>query len=306
MLSPNPAKLDVSFNDKPFGEAVAEAQALYAQHGCFLARGIFSADELKPIQRDVSELVKATYKNINRPGPSNPKRFDDGVVELARIDRKLISKIFDAGRRILPVHELSVDKRMIGLSKALMGTELISASDIKALRIDLPSEDKYLFHWHQDYPYVMDSLDAVIFWIPLQDVDETNGALTVALGSHHAGVQKLVLIDPDNKENNKQKMMKMADSDAASKFPQMQVPARLGDALVFNTLLLHASGANTSDRARFTLQVRFGNFLHPKAIEKGWPGSMRDGSIFHALHPEYIAGNEEALEREKDLSPTQR
>ena len=40
-------------------------------------------------------------------------------------------------------------------------------------------------------------------------------------------------------------------------------------------VLLHASGPSLSDRASFTLQVRFGNFLDPVANEKGGPGSMR-------------------------------
>jgi ectoine hydroxylase-related dioxygenase (phytanoyl-CoA dioxygenase family) len=122
----------------------------------------------------------------------------------------------------------------------------------------------------------------------LQDVDETNGCLSVAPGSHAGGLRKLRLIDPENENNNKQKMMTIADQIEISNLPKIKIPASLGDVLVFNTMLLHASGPNLSDRARFTLQVRFGNFLHPVAIEKAWPGSMRDGSVFHEKHPDYI------------------
>jgi hypothetical protein len=215
-------------------------------------------------------------------------KFDDGVIELARQDRASVGRIFDACRRLLPVHELSVDRRLIDISRAMMGADVIAASDIKAVRIDLPEESKYLFDWHQDFPYVMDSLDAVVFWIPLHDVDETNGALWIAPGSHKLGLQKLAIDDPNNVRNNKQKVMHIADTSFLDRFPRLRVPAEAGDVLVFSTLLLHASGPNISNRARFTLQVRFGNFLHPYAIEKGWPGSMRDGSVFHEIHPEHI------------------
>jgi Phytanoyl-CoA dioxygenase (PhyH) len=119
--------------------------------------------------------------------------------------------------------------------------------------------------------------------------NERNGCLTVAPGSHSGGLRKLNLVDPYNKNNNKQKMLEIADQGALAALPKVKVPAQLGDALIFSTMLLHASGPNLSDRIRFTLQVRFGNFLHPVAIEKGWPGSMRDGSIFQEKHPEYIA-----------------
>jgi hypothetical protein len=284
--------LAVQFAGRPLVEALAEARQLYAEEGCFLARRLFSATDLEATQAAVSNLIDLTYQQLRRTRPhSTPPCFDDGMTELAEIDRSLVGRIFDACRRLLPVHRLSVDERLITIAAQLMGAQelAVAASDIKALRIDLPEEEKYLFGWHQDYPYVMDSPDGVIFWIPMQDVDETNGCLTVALGSEKAGVRKLVLDDPDNLQNNKQKMMRLADESAPDVHEQRRVPATLGDVLVFNTLLLHKSGSNLSDRARFTLQVRFGNFAHPTAIEKGWPGSMRDGSVFHKLHPEYIA-----------------
>jgi hypothetical protein len=288
-----PEMLHVQFAGR-FKEALAEAHEIYREHGCFLARSLFDPAEFAGTQENVRALVDAIFHQLGRtrsPEADGRSRFDDGVCELARIDRRLVGQLFDAGRRLLPVHQLSVDPRLISISKALMATDVISASDIKALRIDLPNEEKYLFDWHQDYPYVMDSLDAVVFWIPLQDVDESNGWLTVAAGSHKAGMQKLRLIDPDNAANNKQKMMQIAAADAHRDYPNLSLPVKLGDVLVFSTLLLHASGHNRSTRPRFTMQIRFGNYLHPVAVAKGWPGSMRDGSVFHERHPEYIASS---------------
>jgi hypothetical protein len=284
-----PDTLAISFSDGLNDANIAEAKAAYDKHGCFIAQGLFKPEEFEPTKRDISSLVDALFAQIGRERPSQGGQFDDGVTDLAAIDRRLVGRIFDAGRRLLPVHQMSVDERLISLSKTMMGTDVISASDVKAVRLDLPREDKYLFDWHQDYPYVMDSFDGVVFWIPLQSVDTTNGCLSVAPGSHADGLRKLALIDPDNTNNNKQKMMKIADQDALAALPKMTVPVELGDVLVFSTLLLHASGPNHADRARWTLQVRFGNFMHPVAVEKGWPGSMRDGSIFHEKHPEYIA-----------------
>lgn len=283
-----PQDITVSFAKGVGRQATQEAKHIYDRYGCFLAKNLFAPEEFDATKTDIGALVDALYDQIGKPRPSRA-RFDDGVIDLAGYDRKLVGRIFDAGRRLLPVHQMSVDPRLVELSKAMMETDVVAASDVKAVRLDLPREDKYLFDWHQDYPYVMDSFDGVVFWIPLQSVDQTNGCLSVAPGSHLGGLRKLVLIDKDNENNNKQKMMQIADQDELARLPKMQVPVELGDVLVFSTLLLHASGPNQSDRARFTLQVRFGNFLHPTAVEKGWPGSMRDGSIFHEKHPEYVA-----------------
>jgi ectoine hydroxylase-related dioxygenase (phytanoyl-CoA dioxygenase family) len=284
--------LHVAFAGRPFDQAVNEASALYDEHGCFVAKGLLSPADIEPTQQHIWSLVDALYERagLARPGGRNGEgSFDDGVIELARTHRKLVSHLYDAGRRLLPVHQLSVDRRLVDLARALIGTDVLAASDINAMRIDLPREDKYLFDWHQDYPYVLDSLDGVVFWIPLQDVDEINGCLTLAPGSHKLGLQKMVLVDPDNRQKTRQKSMRIAGSDAIDRLPQVRVPARVGDVLVFSTLLLHASGPNKSSRARFTLQIRFGNFLHPVAVRNGWPAAMRDGAVFHDLHPDYVA-----------------
>ena len=180
---------------------------------------------------------------------------------------------------------------MVELAELMIGTGLIASSDINAMRIDLPNEDKYLFDWHQDYPYVLDLLDGIVFWVPLQDVDRENGWLSLALGSHQLGLLNMVVSDPDNRANNRTKSMRIADSSIADRYTIVQLPLKFGDALVFNTLLLHASSPNRSARARCTLQFRYGNFLHPVAIDRGWPKAMRDGAVFHTLHPDHVTRN---------------
>ena len=40
---------------------------------------------------------------------------------------------------------------------------------------------------------------------------------------------------------------------------------------------------------RWTLQIRHGNFKHPFAIRKNWPGSHYEQNWFDLSHPEYVA-----------------
>lgn len=283
--------IQVDFAHQKLSDAIHQAKNIYEENGCFLAKGLFKSEDLQPICYDIEKLIKLLYQHKQLelfPELDGNNCFDDGLTWLAAYDRQLVARIFDACRRLLPVHVISVDQRLQEISRILTKSEILSASDIKAIRIDLPNEEKYLFDWHQDYPYVMDSLDALVFWIPLQDVDEINGCLNIALGSHKLGLQKLTILDHNNKQNNKQKFMQLAHPEVVNQFSQIRVPCQFGDVLVFSTLLLHASGANMSQRARFTLQVRFGNFAHPMAIEKGWPGSLRDGTFFHETHAESV------------------
>ncbi len=278
------------------GRAVRDALEVYAVNGCLLARGLFDDADLEPIRRDIQRLIelRARFAKLDLPEETDGlRRFDDGFVAMSKVDRKHGAVIFDACRRLLPLHQLSVHPRLVALAKALMKTDVVIASDVKAIRVDHPREDKYLFDWHQDYPYVMDSEDAIVVWLPLHDVDQTNGCLKVAPGSRSVGLLPLHASDLRNRANNKQAFMRIADRSVVDRFPQIQVPVRAGDALVFNTLTLHASQANQSTRARWTAQIRFGNFAHDKAIARDWPGSLRDGSWFDDKHPEYIVNLEE-------------
>ena len=281
------SSLSVDFSGGSLEVAASQAKQLYDQYGGFLAKNLFAAEQLNPIKTFAEALVDAIYADAGLSRPAG-RSFQKSIVDLAKIDRKLVGRLYDAGPRMLAVHQLAVDSRMVDVAKLMIGTDLIVSSDINAMRVDLPNEDKYLFDWHQDYPYVLDLLDGIVFWVPLQDVGEEDGWLTLALGSQKLGLLKMMVEDPDNRANNRTRSMHIADPSVSERFEKVQLPVKYGDALVFNTLLMHASGPNRSQAARCTIQFRYGNFLHPAAVKSGWPKAMRDGAVFHTLHPNYV------------------
>ena len=72
-----------------------------------------------------------------------------------------------------------------------------------------------------------------------------------------------------------------------SKYKKINVEVKETEVLVFSNLLLHQSNENLSSKVRLTIQNRFGNFLQPDTILRGWPhGSFRH-RWFHETHPEY-------------------
>jgi hypothetical protein len=62
-----------------------------------------------------------------------------------------------------------------------------------------------------------------------------------------------------------------------------------GDVLAFSALLLHRSQMNSSDRVRWTVQIRHGNFEHPSSVEKHWPRGHYESHWFDETHPEHVA-----------------
>jgi ectoine hydroxylase-related dioxygenase (phytanoyl-CoA dioxygenase family) len=66
-----------------------------------------------------------------------------------------------------------------------------------------------------------------------------------------------------------------------------------GDLVVVDFLTVHASGFNTSDRSRWSLQFRYFNFDDPVGLAHGWKGSFAAGVDFRAIHPDLCADGDQ-------------
>lgn len=100
------------------------------------------------------------------------------------------------------------------------------------------------FGWHQDSAYVVanggpaDHLPYITCWCPLDDATIENGTVRLVPGSHHDGIL------PHLRQTGSNDLLaETADAGIA-----IEVPA--GSVVVFSSLLLHATGANRSPRAR--------------------------------------------------------
>ncbi|MCS6935182.1 MAG: phytanoyl-CoA dioxygenase family protein [Chitinophagales bacterium] len=97
---------------------------------------------------------------------------------------------------------------------------------------------------HQDWTVVDEpNYDSVTIWIPLQDVDETNGAMQVVEGSHRFSVALRApsLEDP------------LRDIQAELREDLKTLPMKAGEALIFSHALIHASPPNMREEPRIVV-----------------------------------------------------
>jgi ectoine hydroxylase-related dioxygenase (phytanoyl-CoA dioxygenase family) len=276
---------DLSSRNQPHLE---KAQTLLREYGCFIARGLLSEREIALIQDELSRLIDLRYRARGERRPSGD-RFDVGIMDLVSKDRAEGAFIYNACRQLMSIHALDVKPELVELSKALIRTDFVCASNVKMMRMDLPHEAKFLYPWHQDFPYVQDSEDALVYWFTIHDLVGDNGGLVCALGSHREGVLPVVVPDADNQSKNRAHSIALADPSVPDKFPQFDLRyLAVGEVLVFNTLLLHRSIENTSTQPRWSVQLRHGNFSNERIVKKGWPGGNSLTASFSKTHPEYV------------------
>lgn len=100
------------------------------------------------------------------------------------------------------------------------------------------------FSWHQDSGYVVgnggpaDHAPYLTCWCPLDDATVLNGTVRVVPRSHRAGIVAHERLAGSN------------DLAATPEEEGVAIEARAGSIVAFSSLLLHATGANRSDRPR--------------------------------------------------------
>ena len=114
------------------------------------------------------------------------------------------------------------------------------------LRIDVPLETKELAVWHQDDFYVQGALNEITAWLPLQDTPMQMGALGVIKKATDTGRFPMFL-------NGVKNFMPVGVYD----LPINIIELERGDALLFNSFLLHTGNINFSNLIRYSIQIRF-------------------------------------------------
>lgn len=103
--------------------------------------------------------------------------------------------------------------------------------------------------YHQDLTYTDEDVHrTTLLWIPLVDVDDTNGALSVVPGSHRwSGA-----VRPGG-------LTELPTTTLQHEFAERAVdrPLRAGEALAYDAALVHGSSPNRTDAARPVLTVAF-------------------------------------------------
>lgn len=232
----------------------ARQKKAFGEQGYLILKSAFVGDLKKMLRRDLKETAMAILGRhaAGRRHAARLARLPFGEIFdwcVAHEKDNAISRVFyELFPQTPSVLTLASHPAFVQTSKKL-GLAFPLPSTLPILRIDRPSETRYLEPSHQDYWYSMLSANAVTYWFPVLPVTEDMGDLLIFPRSHRRGLRP---IRPWTDGSGTRYALR--DEVEESSY----VPLRLAEneIVVFSQFLVHKSGNNRGTRARLTLQVR--------------------------------------------------
>ena len=178
--------------------------------------------------------------------------LNDKLLLLAKKDRALFGRLFDASQCMPSLHALS--KVILKDIKNIYKYKIVQIADYPLLRLDLPEKNsKHNDPWHQEAMAYDAPRDSVTVWIPMVKMEKELGRLSIKGNSEKIGLLDFNL--------NKIRPYIRVKNGKWKNLPTLKPYVPFGHFMVFNNAVPHKSSNNISgNKVRISIQVRY-NFL---------------------------------------------
>jgi phytanoyl-CoA hydroxylase len=189
-------------------------------------------------------------------------------LKLVELFQKYPERIVSTGKHIqhmIDLHLISLDSEIENRLKEI-GLSFPNICTRPMLYFNSRKLAKKQVYWktdpHQDWRSMQGSLNSIVVWLPLIDVDKSLGALEIVPKSHHFGLQT------DSFDSG----FGMLKEEEANKHEWVSVELEEGDALFFSTFLFHRSGENSTENGvRWSCHFRYNDMNEKEFIDRGYP-----------------------------------
>ena len=242
-------------------------RAHYREHGFVVLRSVVPAELLARAQALIEPWVDAAVASWR----------GDGLIAEGFEDGDFWHRFLDAWNAAGRPHfrrspnRFLINPAMYGfvrspaflqIAEQLIGTPDLRMHGIFNARPQLPRHEATLTPWHQDSQYwdldygqetdVERKTHVVTMWMPLQDVDETTGALQVVSRQE----TRDAVFAPDPVDFERTGYLRILPADLA-RYTILPMRMARGDMLLFNQRTPHGAAPNLSARIRWSVDIRF-------------------------------------------------
>jgi ectoine hydroxylase-related dioxygenase (phytanoyl-CoA dioxygenase family) len=257
---------------------MSEALESFNENGFYIARGLiekFAVDEA------LVNLKKTFDDQLKVIGHIPQSKIYDSMRLLHAKDIERYKKTVGSLWRKISVYELCHNKNILNFVRDnfefkdvfIPGGQVVH---IQARSLQIPNGYFGLVA-HQDFPSVQGSLDGIVVWIPLVDIDNNRFPLEVVPRSHKQGVL------PSNTDS-----LQTWEINSSSIKEEEFIPVlcEVGDVVFMSNFTVHRSSSQGDDRLRLACSTRLDNGDEYTFIERCYPTAYKRSVHREPLFPE--------------------
>jgi ectoine hydroxylase-related dioxygenase (phytanoyl-CoA dioxygenase family) len=251
----------------------------YKSNGFFIAKGLLDEQRIEAVRRSIAKSFLAQLAEINVAAAGDD--LFSAMQLLHKHDIERYKKTASAIWRKLDVYQLMHDPKIIKFLYDKFGWQDIfvpggQVAHIMAHELKIPNGYFGLIA-HQDFPSVQGSLDGVVVWLPLVNIDQNNFPLELIPGSHKRGLLPMV---------NEGNVSWEIQPDQLQEQDYIAAEVEVGDVVFMSMFTVHRSSKNgTSGRYRLALSTRFDNANEPTFINRCYPSAYER----HVHRAQYVS-----------------
>lgn len=274
--------------------ATVEEKILFRERGYIVIKNAFEYEQLIDFQKALENITSVFFERyVQQDNMTNRRSLlncDEKIIALKNINPKYISIIQRIVSRSPEFFSFSSFTASMKFIRSLY--ELNETSPVYIVNngvvFTCPNDQNnqyvsnFEIDWHNDVFYTIPCSKFWQVWVPLlHDATKDIGTLVVCPGSHNDGIGKQrINIDADYNHRY------TIDPDSLSRYNPESIELQLGDALIFDSRLIHKSGANTSNNVRCTMLGSYHDATRqefsPLGFEYKYYGETPEG-YFHRL-----------------------
>jgi ectoine hydroxylase-related dioxygenase (phytanoyl-CoA dioxygenase family) len=227
------------------------------KNGYILLKNFFSKEDINNLRLNAENIFKIQIKKHKCKG----KDLKEQMIDLFQNHEEIFKncgKLIQTG--LIDLYRISIHNNLIIQLKEL-GINFPNMCTRPVLFFNHPqlakSKEYYITPKHQDWPSMEASMNSIVVWVPLVDVNKENGSIILYSGSHKLGVLPFSIEEGFAKVEHEGEPIQ----------PEMEV----GDIALFSTLLIHESGPILNDSIRWSCHFRYTDMLDGEFIERGFP-----------------------------------
>lgn len=244
-------------------EIILEKQVLDMQHkkdletdGYIILRKFFDKEYIITLKKKAEMIFQIQFDKFGYVGD-----FTENMVRLFNEQETVFincGKIIQQG--LIELYKLPLEDSLIKKIKDL-GISFPNLCTRPVLFFNHPKLAKDEFYYktppHQDWSSMLSSMDSIVVWVPLVDVNKENGSILIWPKTHKLGPLPYKSVGG------------FASVDIGGEFIQPEL--EVGDIVIFSTLLVHASGEILNNTIRWSCHYRYTNMLDEDYINRGFP-----------------------------------